>query len=219
MARQRRSTQPLETVHGTLTDFTEIDPHLIDGEMKGRAWALERSLSRPALSTPTDEDIKALHRAMFAGFLPWAGDFRRVDVGPGGVANVPWLEVPLGMRTFGDDLQAWVGALPSDPSLSQLAGIVADAHHRFQWVHPFEDTNGRTGRVLDLYLLWVTFGLARTDLGSSPIIDPFPTEAEEDEYYLGLQEADAYRPERLRLYYTERIMAALAALGSADESP
>ena len=217
MARQRRPTQPLETVLGTLTDFAEIDPHLIDGEIKGRAWVLERSLMRPRLSTPTDEDVKELHRAMFTGFLPWAGEFRRKDVGPNGIVNVPWIEVPVAMRNFGDDLRAQVDALPADPSVSEIAGIVAAGHHRFELVHPFVDTNGRTGRVLDLYLLWVTFGLAKADLGSSPIIDPFPSDAEVDEYYLGLQEADQYRPERLRAYYTQRIVDAVTALASADE--
>jgi Fic family protein len=36
-----------------------------------------------------------------------------------------------------------------------VANVMADAHHRFQMIHPFKDTNGRTGRVLDHYVLWV----------------------------------------------------------------
>ncbi len=218
MARQRRSTQPLVTVRGTLTDYAEIDPLLVDGEMKGRAWSFEQSRSCPRLSTPTDDDVKALHRAMFGGFLPWAGQYRRVEVGPGGVVNVPWFEVPLRMRGLADDLAAWVAALPADPSVSEVAGIVADAHHMFQWIHPFEDTNGRTGRVLDLYLVWVTFGLAKTNLEMCPMIDPFPTDGEEDEYYLGLHEADGYVGDRLRAYYTQRIMAAVSVLSPADDT-
>lgn len=42
---------------------------------------------------------------------------------------------------------------------ADVAHVIADAHHRFQWIHQFEDTNGRTGRVLDHYILRVTFGL------------------------------------------------------------
>ena len=213
MARARRSTQPLETVHGTLTSFAEIDPYLIEAELKGRQWALSRAAMTPPLSTPTDADIRELHLVMFEGFLPWAGSFRRRDVGPGGIVNVPWLEVPQQMRLLSDDLRAWVEALPADPGAGEVASIVADAHARFQWVHPFEDTNGRTGRVLDLYLIWVTFGLARGELASAPILDPFPTEAQEDEYYFGLQEADGYRPARLRAYYTDRIVAAFNSPG------
>ena len=211
MARTRRETRPLETVLGTLTEFSEIDPHLIDGEIKGRAWTFARARTARA-STPTDDDVRDLHRAMFDGFLPWAGEFRRKDVGPGGILNVPWPEVPIWMRNFGDDLKAWVDALPADPSVTEIGRVVADAHHRFEFIHPFEDTNGRTGRVLDLYLLWVTFGLANTEMGASPIIDPFPSEDEEEEYYSGLLEADNYRPEKLQGYYTKRIFHAVSAL-------
>ncbi len=210
MARQRRHTLPLETVGGTLTDFGEIDRLLVDGEIKGRAWAHERSRSVARQTPPTDDDVRALHREMFAHVLPWAGEFRHVDVGPGGVVHVPHWEVPIAMRAWAGDLQAWVAALPQDPTAEEVAGVIADAHHRFQWVHPFQDTNGRTGRVLDAYLLWVTFGLARAELDASPIIEPFPSEADETEYYDGLTEADGWRPERLRRYYTGRVLAALA---------
>ena len=123
------------------------------------------------------------------------------------------------MRNYAGDLRARVDALPSDPSASDIAEVVAYAHHRFQFIHPFVDTNGRTGRVLDLFLLWVTFGLAKGDLGSSPIIDPFPSAAAEGEYYQGLQESDRYLPERLHAYYTERILAAVTAIGAPDEAP
>jgi fido (protein-threonine AMPylation protein) len=207
MARQRRRTQPLDTLQGQLTDYGEIERHLIDGEMKGRAWVFAQTKIAPR-SVPDDAAICALHREMFSGLLSWAGEFRKVDVGPSGLVNVRWFEVPTEMRKFGGDLAAWVAGLPSDPSVNQLAEVMADAHHRFQWIHPFEDTNGRTGRVLDLYLLWVTFGLAGADVTTSRLIEPFPTEIEETEYYDGLAEADAYRPDRIRGYYTARILAA-----------
>ncbi len=209
MARQRRQTLPLDTVHGTLADYAEIEQHLVDGEMKGRAWLFAQSKTSPG-AIPTAEGIRSLHREMFSSLLAWAGSFRTLDVGPGGIANVPWHQVPIEMKKFSDDLHVWVTSLPENPTAKQMACIISDAHHRFQWIHPFQDTNGRTGRVLDLYLLWVTFGLAGEDLSSSPLIEPFPSEADEDEYYNGLTEADGHRPDRLREYYVDRFVAAFA---------
>ncbi len=162
MARQRRNTEPLDTIHGRLTDYAVIDGHLLDGEFRGRAWIFERAQDAAALSTYDDHDIRRLHRVMFGDLLPWAGEFRRDDRGPGGKVPVPWYQVPVAVREFTDNLRVWVASLPPDPALEQLANLVADAHHKFQWIHPFQDTNGRTGRVLDLYLLWVTFGLKGT---------------------------------------------------------
>lgn len=208
MARQRRHTEPLETLHGTLTDYEVIDRHLIEGELRGRAWVFAKAKASSQRETFTDWDVRDLHRAMFGELLSWAGHFRKVDVGPAGQLWFTWAEVPMAVRNFTDDLHAWVAALPTDPSLEQIAGVVADAHHRFQRVHPFQDTNGRTGRVLDLWLLWGTFSLLGASVAASPLIEPFPDESEVDDYYAGLQEADGERPERLRAYYTRRILAA-----------
>ena len=209
MARQRSHTEPLETVHGVLTEYTVVDTHLLDGEFKGRRWIFERAQTAALLSTYSSRDVQDLHRAMFGDLLPWAGTLRRDDRGPSGKVPVPWYEVPVALRNFTDDLRVWVESLPQDPTLEQIAEIVADAHHKFQLIHPFQDTNGRTGRVLDLYLLWVTFGFKGESVASSPTIEPFPTEAEENEYYDGLQEADLDRPARLRRYYTGRLVDAL----------
>ena len=126
-------------------------------------------------------------------------------MGPGGKVPVPWFQVPVATRVFTDNLRARVLALPDEPTLVDMAEIVADAHHGFQKIHPFRDTNGRTGRVLDLYFFWVTFGFKRSSLALSPVIEPFPTSADDDEYYEGLAEADEHRPERLRRYYLARI--------------
>ena len=57
MARQRRHTEPLETVHGVLTSYEEIDAHLLDGELRGRAWVFDLGRTAPRLRTPSDADI------------------------------------------------------------------------------------------------------------------------------------------------------------------
>jgi len=53
----------------------------------------------------------------------------------------------------------------------------------------------------------VTFGLHADSLETSPSIEYFPTVSHEDEYYEGLLEADLDRPERIRAFYLERLLA------------
>jgi len=216
--RPRRRTEPLDTTRGILVAYEEIEPWLIDAEWKGRRWAFDRALAAPR-TTPTDSDVLELHRVMFEGFLPWAGQTRVVDRGPGGRVPVPWYQVRAQLRNLSEDLKLWVNAIGSDPRVSEIAEVVARAHHRFQEIHPFHDTNGRTGRVLDAFLLWVTFGTAGAWLEACPVIEPFATEADEDAYYGGLVEADLGRPEPLARYYEDHIVAAFNALSRRSQAP
>lgn len=195
-----------------LTDYSQIEQLLSAGESRGRVWVLERARADAALrSAPRDHDLLELHRAMFEEFLAWAGTTRLEDRGPGGNVPVPFHRVRAELRNFADDLSAWVAA-SGDGSVETMALVIADAHHRFQWIHPFHDTNGRTGRVVDHYLLWVTYGVHGDALQTSPTIEYFPTEQHEDEYYEGLREADAGSSQRLRSYYLERLVSLFDAL-------
>lgn len=216
MSRQRRVTEQLHTLDGLLTRYDEIEAHLSEGEIRGRLWAFERARDPLAHGkSPSDWDILDLHRAMFADLFDWAGKTRTEDRGPGGNVPVSWPDVRVALRSLADDLRAWVGALDgTDPSLAQVAEIVAEAHHRLQWIHPFHDTNGRTGRVLDHYLLWVTFQLVGSDFSAARALEYFPSSAYEDMYYEGLREADLGRPDKLRAFYLDRL---LASFGDAGE--
>jgi hypothetical protein len=183
-------------------------------EARGRACVFDWPRSAAgSIWTPTDADLLDLHRVMFAAVFDWAGSTRAEARGPGGVVHVPAHEVRIELRKLADDLHAWVAGTWSsgELDLGTIAAHIADAHHRFQWIHPFRDTNGRTGRVLDHGLLWATFTLAGETPDESPIIEYFPDADFEDAYFEGLLEADLGRPDRLRRYYEERIAAAVNA--------
>ena len=122
-------------------------------------------------------------------------------------------EIRIELRKLADDLRAWVAASwnRGELDLGTIAAHIADAHHRFQWIHPFRDTNGRTGRVIDHGLLWATFGLAGETSDESPFIEYFPDPSFEDAYFDGLLDADLGRTDRLLRYYEERIEAAVSA--------
>jgi len=123
---------------------------LIAAEWRGRVWAHAQAAHRRPFS---DAAILELHEAMFAPLLDWAGRTRSQDVGSGGIANVPFARVRDELRTLTNDFGERLVSLGKDPALEDLACLMADAHHRFQWIHPFFDANGRTARALDHFVL------------------------------------------------------------------
>jgi len=207
MARQRRVTEPLDTLYGQITSYDKIVSRLDQGEQRGRRWVFARS-RRTRASVPRDHDVLDMHRAMFGDLFAWAGTTRVEDRGPGGRVPVPWQHVRVALRQFADDLHVWVRLTGRNPALAEVASVVARAHHRFQWIHPFHDTNGRTGRVLDHYLLWVTYGMVGHTFPSTRAIEYAPTARVEDDYYNGLEAADRHDEGPLHVYYLERLIAA-----------
>ncbi|TRX50657.1 hypothetical protein FNH22_25385 [Fulvivirga sp. M361] len=89
--------------------------------------------------------ILKLHHIAFSHLYEWAGAWRRSDfqVGP----HVPpgYNEVPLRMYQFVDELNFKFGKVKSDKDLIHL---LAYAHHRIVFIHPFNNGNGRTARLL-----------------------------------------------------------------------
>ena len=207
MSRHDRKTVPLDTKLGVLDTYEAQEPHLIEAEWRGRKWAFRQSQHRRAL---TDSVVLDLHEAMFGELLEWAGCPRSDDRGPGGKVPVPHHRVREELRKLCDDFAAWVAAAGVDPTIEQVATALADTHHRLQWIHPFADTNGRTGRALDHFILWSCFGLASKSIETSPVLVYFPDEGHEDAYYNGLVESDLHRPEALRAYFLERLERALS---------
>jgi fido (protein-threonine AMPylation protein) len=141
---------------------------------------------------------------MFGHLLEWAGNTRCVDAGPGGKVPVHWTDVRSQLRNLGEDAKY---RIPKSDTLTDVAEFFAWFHHRFQFIHPFRDTNGRTGRVIDLYLLWVTFDFAGDTTLTSPIIEHFPTERHQGDYYEGLDRADRHDFAVLNAFYLDRLEA------------
>lgn len=202
-----RQTAPVDSKLGVLDTYEAQEAELLAAEVRGRTWCFEQAVAELPFS---DDVVLELHRVMFAPLFEWAGKPRTTAVGPGGVEQVACSQIRPELRKLSDDCAVWLAQLNEESTLEQYAHLVADVHHRFQQIHPFVDTNGRTGRVLDHFLLWACLGLRKQTAETSPIIAYVPAgDPDRRAYYAGLADADHYRPERLRVYYAERIRHAL----------
>ena len=82
------------------------------------------------------------------------GSFRQHDIHPfpGGMTPPSWPDVPAAVHDWLNDLSLITAA-------DQPIEAVANAHNRFERIHPFLDGNGRAGRLL-LNLMLVRLGYA-----------------------------------------------------------
>lgn len=139
------STRYLETSSG-VKSYSEIHEIL--------AVAVARKIAEIISSAPKDINITPewicwLHRDVAGSLFPeWAGRFRNVNVQVGSHAPSPFYEVPAYVRLYCDDLATRLSHIIKEKDAGEIAGLLAWADWRFQWIHPFKDFNGRIGRIL-----------------------------------------------------------------------
>lgn len=95
------------------------------------------------------EDIFGLHRLLADGVMDQgqAGAYRRIQVRVGRHVPPPATDVSGLMLEL---LEWW------NKRAEELSPVLSSAivHYRFEWIHPFADGNGRTGRALALWELY-----------------------------------------------------------------
>lgn len=89
--------------------------------------------------------ILDLHRIGFSELYDWAGKWRTIDVQVGKLNPPTFTKVPNLMYQYADEVDFKLG---STTEKEALAEIFAYLHHRFVWIHPFNNGNGRTARLL-----------------------------------------------------------------------
>ena len=129
----------------------------------------------------SEADLLNAHAILMAGLLDAPGNYRRGDVavmGQGRIHHVgpPASRVPQLMT----DLLAWLGNTREHPLIASSV-----FHYEFEFIHPFEDGNGRLGR------LWQTLILTRW----RPLFAHVPVEslvhASQSDYYDAIRESSA----------------------------
>ncbi|MBU0752235.1 MAG: Fic family protein [Gammaproteobacteria bacterium] len=136
--------------------------------------------AEPAAIAFSTDWLRDIHRRLAAELFPdWAGSFRATDVQVGSHLPPPPHDVPVRIRDFCLDLDE---RLRHVTDVESIAGLLAWADWRFQWIHPFKDFNGRVGRIL-LVAIGFRLGL--------PPVDPAATADARAAYFDALRAADA----------------------------
>lgn len=123
----------------------------------------------------------------------WAGKYRESNVFIGGADHTPpdALDVPLQMKT----LMEWFGNNQKKLHIIELAALF---HHRFVFIHPFLDGNGRTARLI-MNLILMKEGY--------PLVVILKNDRKK--YYRVLSEADKGNPKSLIQFIAQAVERSL----------
>lgn len=127
------------------------------------------------------KDMLAAHKLMMAGLVERPGAWRSKGVGISKGNQIAHVAPPAGrVPALMEDLLGWVGGDDETP----LPIRAAVCHYELEFIHPFEDGNGRTGR------LWHSLML----LHHHPLFAQVPVESfirdRQSDYYAVLGQCD-----------------------------
>ena len=96
------------------------------------------------------DDLLKAHKILMQGILNSAGSFRSVNVGVGSSDGVSHIAPPYGVvANLMQDLFEWLKN--SDEHMLIKSCVF---HYEFEFIHPFSDGNGRTGRLWQSVMLY-----------------------------------------------------------------
>lgn len=157
----------------------------IEGTKKGLDFIFR--LGRKGKSVDiTPELICQLHQKCFGWIFPkWAGKYRRIQVTVSGREAPSFYLVPEMMMNLCEDSKERLSHLPKNTEKSfiiEAVKLLAWFQHKFVFIHPFQDYNGRTGRMLTIMLL-LKLGLPTTEINVEK-------KADRGRYIKAMQKAD-----------------------------
>lgn len=157
----------------------------IEGTKKGLEY-ISNILKTNNNAPVTPELIRKLHDVSFGWIFPqWAGKFRKIQVTFSGKEAPQYFQVPELVTNLCKDLTERLNHLPSkekEEFILEVVKLIAWFQHRFVFIHPFQDYNGRIARMLTIFIL------LQLDL---PPIELKAEKGEDRKHYLtAMQKAD-----------------------------
>lgn len=178
------ATSYKDTVFGILTRSKLIKLE-IEGTKKGLEY-LYNLFKKEKEVQITPKLIAKLHEVSFGWIFPkWAGKYRRIQVTFSDKEALPYYQVQEMILNLCQNLEERLKHLPKSNEkdyILQIVSLLAWFQHQFVFIHPFQDYNGRTARMLTILILLIL---------NVPAIE-LKAEKETDRklYILAMQKAD-----------------------------
>jgi len=158
---KKSSTKPVGTTSFKETAFGVISrKKLLPLELEGTKKGLEfvKSIIAGKQETEiTPELILTIHKKSFGWIFPdWAGKYRTIRVEFSGKETLLPHQVPEQIHNLCTDLKIRLAHIRSNEKgfIGATVNLIAWFQHRFVWIHPFPDYNGRTARILTILILF-----------------------------------------------------------------
>lgn len=206
MTDHKGATSYKETSFGIIPR-SKLIPLEVEGIKKAWDFVLKKRNSGKIPITP--EFIKKAHKVGFGWIFPdMGGMFRKIDVSVSKYIPPKFYLVPQLMDDFTKDLKTRTKHLPTIEDkkfLDELISLLAWSHHKFLWIHPFQDYNGRIGRLLNNMIM--------LNLNLPPIELKIETKTGRKKYVESLQSADNYNYKKLEKLFRAAIEETTKEIG------
>lgn len=133
---------PLDDISGLKLNWVDTREKLDAAEADNIRLAANKYLGRKDYPFPqwfTVAHINLVHKVMFGKVWVWAGRYRQTVKSVG----VKPYKISIEMTNLEGDMNFWGKEKSFDPFETS-----ARVHHRLVWIHPYENGNGRHGRLI-----------------------------------------------------------------------
>lgn len=143
------SSNDIENIHTTVDEaFQDLVTDKVDSPFYNYREALKQShRNLMASELILIKDIKLINKRIRGV----DGEFRKTPVSIKD-SEGKVIHKPIDANKIPSEMEKLVNTINQDREKNQILNAL-DIHHQFEWIHPFSDGNGRTGRILFALLL------------------------------------------------------------------